>query len=81
MEQIVVVFVTVMKLGGWRMGVFGRDDFTCQFCYQRGGKLVAHHIKPWSEFSQLRFNVENGITLCEKCHKLILNYKKYEDIG
>ncbi len=53
----------------WRDAVFERDDYTCQHCHQHGGKLNAHHIKPFSEFPQLRLEVSNGITLCEKCHK------------
>jgi len=63
----------------WRMLVFLRDNFTCQFCHQKGGKLETHHIKAWNRFPQLRFNINNGIALCEKCHKLTPNYKNYEN--
>lgn len=53
----------------WRKEVFERDDYTCQFCLERGGELHADHIKPFSLFPELRLDVNNGRTLCEDCHK------------
>ena len=53
----------------WRKAVFERDDYTCQYCGERGGRLNAHHIKSWRNYEDLRYEVENGITLCEECHK------------
>jgi hypothetical protein len=52
----------------WRKAVFQRDNFTCQKCGQSGGRLVAHHIFNFADFPEYRFLVENGITLCRKCH-------------
>jgi len=52
----------------WRKAVFERDDYTCQKCKIRGGKLEAHHIKPFAYFSDLRYEVDNGLTLCKSCH-------------
>lgn len=52
----------------WRATVYERDAYTCQECGQVGGSLEAHHIKPWSECPELRFDVDNGITLCKPCH-------------
>lgn len=68
----------------WRSDVFTRDDFTCQKCNKRGGRLEAHHKKPFAdiiEFNDIRtlqearvceelWNINNGITLCKKCHKV-----------
>lgn len=53
----------------WRTAVFERDKFTCQHCGdKKGGNLEAHHIKPFAQFIEERFVLENGITLCIKCH-------------
>ena len=53
----------------WRDSVFKRDKFTCQECGQVGGKLQADHIKPFAYFAALRFDINNGRTLCVECHK------------
>lgn len=52
----------------WRKNVFERDDFTCQFCHNRGGRLVADHIFPFSLYPMLRLDPSNGRTLCWDCH-------------
>jgi len=53
----------------WREAVFARDNWTCKKCYITGGKLNAHHIKNFSEFLELRFSIDNGITFCQNCHR------------
>lgn len=55
----------------WRKAIFERDDYTCQVCGQRGVKLNAHHKKPYAYFPDLRYSIDNGITLCISCHQKV----------
>lgn len=59
----------------WRKAVFKRDDYKCQMCPKRGGYLQADHIKPWAYFPELRYDVNNGRTLCLSCHR-----KTFKDV-
>lgn len=52
----------------WRAAVFKRDNWRCQNCGVSKTRLQAHHIKSFSDNETLRFNLDNGITLCVSCH-------------
>lgn len=54
----------------WKKQVFERDNHTCQLCGSRK-KIVAHHIKSFTKYPELAHDINNGITLCERCHKEI----------
>ncbi|HDO20107.1 MAG TPA: HNH endonuclease [Candidatus Bathyarchaeota archaeon] len=55
----------------WRKFVYKRDNWTCQKCLIKQKHPIAHHIKNFAEYPELRFDINNGITLCRSCHKII----------
>ena len=55
----------------WRADVLERDEYTCQYCGKKGGVLNAHHKKEYAKYPELRYEVENGVTLCEECHRKV----------
>jgi len=61
----------------WIKTIFQRDNFTCQWpgCNKKN-KLNAHHINKWSDFPGLRYNLNNGITLCKQHHDSIRNMEE-----
>lgn len=53
----------------WARQVKYRDDYKCKISnLDCGGALEAHHILAWSKFPELRYNVNNGISLCFNHH-------------
>ena len=57
----------------WRHRVFERDDYRCRCCGRRSSKgspviLHAHHIENFAQNEELRYDIDNGITLCRECH-------------
>lgn len=52
----------------WRNAVYQKDNYICQCCGKVGIQFNAHHIKAFSKYTKLRFDVNNGITMCLDCH-------------
>lgn len=53
----------------WRRRVLARDERVCQLCGACDVPVRAHHLVEWAAAPLLRFVVENGVTLCEPCHR------------
>ena len=69
-----------LKYRLWREAVFKRDGYMCVIGGKEHGSILhADHIKSFSKNIKLRFDVNNGRTLCVACHKkteTYLNRKK-----
>src|SRR3990167_9767653 len=53
----------------WSKNVKNRDDWKCRIADKNcDGRLEAHHILSWKDFPELRFELNNGITLCHAHH-------------
>lgn len=53
----------------WRKQVWLRDNYKCKIVNPDcKGIIEAHHILGWSEFPELRYQLNNGITLCHAHH-------------
>jgi 5-methylcytosine-specific restriction endonuclease McrA len=61
----------------WRNEVVARDNHTCQNCGSKE-KLHVHHIYRYADYEDLRADIDNGITLCQRCHHEA--HKKDEEI-
>ena len=61
----------------WRNAVFERDNYTCQVCGARGVKVNAHHRKQYAFFPELRYDPDNGVTLCVPCHKAVHRRRRH----
>jgi hypothetical protein len=53
----------------WSRSVKNRDGWKCKMSNKDcKGNLVAHHILGWTAFPELRYDINNGITLCQAHH-------------
>jgi hypothetical protein len=71
----------------WRKKVFERDKFQCILCNSKTD-IEADHIKPKSKYPELVYDIDNGRTLCKKCHKNTDTYgpsaikvKRYDEVS
>lgn len=61
----------------WRTAVFERDKYTCVWCGNKeSGYLNADHIKQFAYYPELRFDINNGRTLCIDCHRQTETYSR-----
>lgn len=56
------------RQGTWSTAVISRDKAICQVCGAKGVQLHAHHIKEYRKHPELRWSIDNGLTVCAPCH-------------
>lgn len=53
----------------WRTSILVRDNFKCRIGGEQcNGCLEVHHILRWADYIELRYKINNGITLCHAHH-------------
>lgn len=64
----------------WAKKVKQRDNYTCQLCFASGSGvyLHSHHLNSWDLFPDQRYQLDNGITLCNQCH---FSFHKISGLG
>ena len=54
----------------WKKEVLEKANHTCQCCGKSDVKLNTHHLNSYTDFPTQRTDINNGVCLCEDCHKL-----------
>lgn len=55
----------------WMLEVKKRDKWGCRLKSKDcSGRLESHHILPWRDYPELRYIINNGITLCHAHHPI-----------
>lgn len=52
----------------WRFAVYKRDKNLCAICGVRKDPMIAHHLDGFNLFPEKRFDIDNGVTLCDYHH-------------
>jgi 5-methylcytosine-specific restriction endonuclease McrA len=55
----------------WAKIIKERDNYICQHCGSTEGQMIAHHIDPVVNNPVESLDIDNGITLCETCDRLV----------
>ena len=59
--------------------VIARDNSECGVCQEYTDRPQVDHIKKWSDYPELRFELSNCRTLCMPCHYYITYKRKIPD--
>ena len=65
--------ITTRLYKAWAQVVHALNDGHCVVCgkeHSADAPLNAHHVMPRQNFSGLRFDPLNGVSLCPRCHKM-----------
>lgn len=53
----------------WSKQVKEKANYTCDCCGNNKSKMHSHHLNNWNTYKEQRYELENGVCLCESCHK------------
>ena len=74
----------------WRNQVWLRDSRKCKIANPDcNGRIEVHHILGWTDYPELRYEINNGITLCHFHHprmweeekRLISNFQRLVSVS
>lgn len=57
-----------IEYANFRKTCFERDLYSCCVSGQKGGNLVVHHLYSFSDYPEIRFLVDNGVTMSKEKH-------------
>ena len=60
----------------WRKSVKKRDGEKCILC-DSTNRIQVHHIEKWADKPHIRFDINNGVSLCYNCH--LTTFKREEE--
>lgn len=63
----------------WARMIKKLDNNMCKNC-DSTNNLNAHHLRPKNSFPELSLDLDNGITLCEKCHSKTHEFEIYKNL-
>jgi hypothetical protein len=72
---------TDSRTKAWRGAVRLRDEFRCRKCGISEESLEVHHIIPVNKDPSLAWDINNGITLCKRCHSKFHSEYGVYDLG
>lgn len=66
----------IYALNSWSATIKNLDNHMCKNCDSKKN-IQAHHLRPKNDFPKLCLGLDNGITLCKKCHEEIHGFRSY----
>lgn len=67
-------FRNLPELRDWRKAVLARDGRACQLCGKSDNPICVHHLYSWTDYPLMRYDVDNGLTLCREHHRDFHNF-------
>lgn len=60
----------------WRDAIYKKYNGVCQNCGKSDGIMHAHHQLEYAQYPEKRYDISNGLLLCEECHKKLHPWMK-----